>query len=276
MPITFMTYAVGMMALSGVPLLFSGAWTKEEILHATSHWPASHVPHYLMMAGVVLTAVYMTRQMIYVFGGSRRAGAGEAHESPSVMTIPLIVLAISTVVLGVILTPGWPWLHGYLMGEPAHVDFSRIIQPMLFISFALVAAGIALGWFIYRHTGETDPLAQRQPGVFRFLECKMWLDELYAQTVVAGAHGAARVSDWMDRHFWDRIAGVVGSGGDLAGSLKKGLDERGINAGGDTASTGTRGFGRVISLFHSGQIQTYLAAVAISMLALVFLFAWLR
>jgi NADH-quinone oxidoreductase subunit L len=229
-----------------------------------------------MMAGVVLTAVYMTRQMIYVFGGSRRAGAGEAHESPSVMTIPLIVLAISTVVLGVILTPGWPWLHGYLMGEPAHVDFSRIIQPMLFISFALVAAGIALGWFIYRHTGETDPLAQRQPGVFRFLECKMWLDELYAQTVVAGAHGAARVSDWMDRHFWDRIAGVVGSGGDLAGSLTKGLDERGINAGGDTASTGTRGFGRVISLFHSGQVQTYLAAVAISMLALVFLFAWLR
>ena len=70
MPVTFLTYAIGMMALSGVPLFFAGAWTKEEILHATAHWPASHLPHYLMMAGVILTALYMTRQMIYVFFGT--------------------------------------------------------------------------------------------------------------------------------------------------------------------------------------------------------------
>ncbi|HEY4758217.1 MAG TPA: NADH-quinone oxidoreductase subunit L, partial [Chthoniobacterales bacterium] len=48
MPVTFGTYAVGMMALSGVPLFFSGGWTKEEILHATAHWPRSHAPYYLM------------------------------------------------------------------------------------------------------------------------------------------------------------------------------------------------------------------------------------
>ncbi|HEX3817737.1 MAG TPA: NADH-quinone oxidoreductase subunit L, partial [Chthoniobacterales bacterium] len=73
MPVTFVTYAIGMMALSGVPLFFAGAWTKEDILHATSQWPASRVPHYLMLAGVVLTALYMTRQMIYVFFASPRA-----------------------------------------------------------------------------------------------------------------------------------------------------------------------------------------------------------
>ncbi|PYL32665.1 MAG: NADH-quinone oxidoreductase subunit L, partial [Verrucomicrobia bacterium] len=49
MPITFLTYAVGMMALSGVPFFFSGGWTKEEILHATSNWPRSHLPHYLTL-----------------------------------------------------------------------------------------------------------------------------------------------------------------------------------------------------------------------------------
>src|SRR5205814_3463988 len=53
MPITFMTYAVGMMALSGVPLLFSGAWTKEEVMHAAARWPNSPVPFYLIMVGVV-------------------------------------------------------------------------------------------------------------------------------------------------------------------------------------------------------------------------------
>src|SRR5206468_3579887 len=67
MPVTFVTYAIGMMALSGVPFFFSGGWTKEEILHATANWPRSHVPYYLMLAGVTLTALYMTRQMIYVF-----------------------------------------------------------------------------------------------------------------------------------------------------------------------------------------------------------------
>ena len=86
-----------MMALSGVPLFFAGAWTKEEILHATSHLAGSRVPHFLMMAGVVLTALYMTRQMIYVFFGQRREAAAHAHESPRVMTSPLIVLAVCTI-----------------------------------------------------------------------------------------------------------------------------------------------------------------------------------
>src|SRR5207302_5264644 len=57
MPLTFVTYAVGMMALSGVPLIFSGAWTKEEILHAAQHWPASQAPYFLVLAGVFLTAL---------------------------------------------------------------------------------------------------------------------------------------------------------------------------------------------------------------------------
>src|SRR3954463_15858417 len=96
MPVTFVTYAIGMMALSGVPFFFAGAWTKEEILHATAHWPNSQVPYYLTMLGVVLTALYMTRQMIYVFYGERRSPE-TSHESPGVMTWPLIVLAICTV-----------------------------------------------------------------------------------------------------------------------------------------------------------------------------------
>jgi NADH-quinone oxidoreductase subunit L len=93
MPMTFATYAVGMMALSGVPLFFSGGWTKEEILHVTAHWPQSHAPYYLVLAGVVLTALYMTRQIIYVFFGEARSASAHAHESPRVMTMPLIVLS---------------------------------------------------------------------------------------------------------------------------------------------------------------------------------------
>src|SRR5205814_771471 len=162
MPVTFLTYAIGMMNLSGVPFFFSGGWTKEGVLHATAHWPASTSPNYLMLAGVILTALYMTRQIIYVFFGSARntgfqsvrpaefhsaeaatttenisvVRTGQrpvfrAHESPRVMTMPLVVLALCSILFVLVLTPAWPWLHAYLNGEPAHADFGLLIQPII-------------------------------------------------------------------------------------------------------------------------------------------------
>ncbi|MEY2496745.1 MAG: NADH-quinone oxidoreductase subunit [Verrucomicrobiota bacterium] len=275
MPVTFLTYAIGMMTLSGVPLFFSGAWTKEEILHATAYWPKSPMPFYLMLGGVVLTALYMTRQMIYVFFGNKRASSEHAHESPRVMTVPLMVLAGCSIVFSVALTPAWPWLHGYLSGEPAHFEIGRLIQPMLFLSLALVAAGIGLGVLFYRRAGATDPLAQAQPALFRFLEQKMWLDELYARTVLAFARFAARFSDVMDRYFWDGLVRALAGIGQLFGILSSHFDERGINSGVDGATTGARGLGRFMAARHSGQIQTYLRAAGVGALALLILYAWL-
>jgi NADH-quinone oxidoreductase subunit L len=283
MPVTFGTYAIGMMALSGVPLFFAGGWTKEEILHATEHWPRSHAPYYLMLAGVVLTALYMTRQMIYVFFGNRRSAAEHAHESPRVMTMPLIVLAIGTVFLSVVLTPAWPWLHGYLTDEPVHFDIAHLIQPMLFISLVLVGAGIALGIWIYRKAGaadrdrpaEVDPLEYAQPALFRFLANKMWIDEVYSRTIVAFAWASARLSDWMDRYFWDGLVRGFGAIGQVFGMFTTRVDERGINAGVDETTVGARGLGRLLSSAHSGQIQIYLGVVAVGMLALLLLYAWL-
>src|SRR3989440_10580888 len=304
MPVTFLTYAIGMMNLSGVPFFFSGGWTKEEILHSTTHWPVSPVPHYLMLAGVILTALYMTRQMIYVFFGSARhtdfqsvgpaefhsaegarttenisggrTGRGpmfHAHESPRVMTMPLIVLALSSILFVLVLTPAWPWLHAYLNGEPARVDFSLLIQPILLLSLTLVAAGIGLGWLIYRNA--PDPLARALPGLFRFLEHKMWFDEIYEQTVIALSRMLSRLADWLDRYFWDGLVRLFAGLAQAFGVLSKGFDDHGINAGVDETTAGTRGFGRLIAAAHSGQIQAYLGAIAIGMLLLLVLYAWL-
>ncbi len=275
MPVTFLTYAIGMMALSGVPLFFAGAWTKEEILHATSLWPVSRVPHFLMLCGVVLTALYMTRQMIFVFFGSRRAAAERAHESPAVMTWPLTVLAICTVGFSVVLTPAWPWLHDYLSGERATADASLLLQPMLFISLGLVALGIGLGVLIYRRAGATDPIEQKLPGVFRFLANRMWLDELYDWTILAAARLAARLSDALDRYFWDGLVRAFGALGGSLGSLSKGIDERAINAGVNDATGVARGLGRLVSARHSGQVQAYLGVLAVSLVALLLFYAWL-
>jgi NADH-quinone oxidoreductase subunit L len=275
MPVTFVTYAIGMMALSGVPLFFAGAWTKEEILHSTSLWPVTRLPYYLTLAGVVLTALYMTRQMIYVFFGQRRVAAAHAHESPKVMTLPLVVLAACVIAFSVVLTPAWPWLHDYLAGERAPFDFSQLVQPMLLVSLALVTVGIGLGVLIYRRAEIIDPVERTFPAVFRFLEKRMWLDELYDWTVLALARGAARMSDLLDRYFWDGLVRALGLFANSLGGLSKGFDERGLNAGADDAAGATRSFGRIISRRHSGQIQTYLGAIAVGLLALLLLYAWL-
>jgi hypothetical protein len=86
---------------------------------------------------------------------------------------------------------------------------------------------------------------------------------------------AARLSDWMDRYFWDGLVRAFGGLGEFFGIFSTNFAERGINAGVDESVTGARGLGRVMSGWHSGQIQTYLGAVAIGMLALLLLYAWL-
>jgi NADH-quinone oxidoreductase subunit L len=283
MPVTFSTYAIGMMALSGVPLFFSGGWTKEEILHVTAHWPASRLPYYFLLAGVVLTALYMTRQVIYVFFGNRRAASHHAHESPPVMTVPLIALASCAILFSVVLTPAWPWLHGYLTGSSAQFEIARLIQPALFLSLVLVGTGIALGIWMYRKAGargrhrlpDVDPLEFAQPQLFRFLENKMWIDELYSRTIIAFSWSSARLSDWMDRNVWDRLVRGFGAIGQLFGIFTSSVDDRGINAGVDETTVAARRLGRLISAAHSGQIQTYLGVIAIGVLALLLFYAWL-
>jgi len=123
MPVTFATYAIGMMALSGVPLLFSGFWSKDGILEAL-HEQENKGPFFLGVIGAMLTAFYMTRQMLYVFAGNYRGKANsheqesghanEPHESPRVMTMPLVILAVFAVILGFFGTPVWPWFKNYL------------------------------------------------------------------------------------------------------------------------------------------------------------------
>jgi NADH-quinone oxidoreductase subunit L len=275
MAVTFATYAIGMLALSGVPLFFCGGWTKEEIVSAASQWPPSRAPYFLLLLGVVLTAFYMTRQVVYVFFGNR---GPEVRESRRVMTIPLVILALCTVAFSIVLTPAWPWLERYLSGENAHVDLPKLFQPVMLVSLLLVAAGIAVGAFLYSATTQDrqrDPLERAQPRLFGFLANRMWLDELYASTVILLSKIAAGTADWLDRYFWDGLVRAAGALGRGFGILTLRSDERAINAGVDRTVTGGRGLGRAMSKWHSGQIQTYLGAIAIGAIALLLLYAWL-
>ena len=215
MPVTFATYAVGTLALCGFPLFFSGFWSKDAILHAAYGWNVSRVPFYLGAIGALLTAFYMTRQVCYVFFGRRRRGPvpdpvvpaetaasdpyEAAHESPATMTTPLVLLAGLAVLLGFIGTPAWPWLQAFLEMRPTGVDFGRLAEnglvPLMLASSLLVFAGLGLGWWMYgrrpiKHAGDMDALEQLQPALFHALHKGLYVDQIYAETVV-------RLAWWM-------------------------------------------------------------------------------
>ena len=273
MPVTFFTYAIGMLALSGFPLLFCGAWTKEGILEHTAHWPVSHFPHYLMLLGVILTALYMTRQMILVFfGESRDHGASHAHESPWVMTIPLIVLAGCSILFSLVLTPAWPWLESYLSGKTAHLELSHLFEPVILISLVLVSSGLGIGIWFYRLAGKTDPLEQKCPALFRLLENKFWIDELYQKTILAWSATAGKISDWLDRNIWDGLVRLVANGSQCVAQNTANLDEGGINTGFDQGCSSAQTIGMTLSRWHSGQIQNSLRAAGLGMLALFLIY----
>lgn len=275
MPVTFMTYSIGMMALCGVPFFFCGAWSKEEVINVIGGWPSSKIPFYLMLGGVFLTSLYMSRQMVFVFFGNRREASSHAHESPLVLTLPLMALAACSVLLSILLTPAWPWLAAYLEGEEA----SHLAEPLNWISiaesFALVALGMGAAAFIYKTSGSRDPIEDKQPALFRLLQNKFWIDEIYEATVLSWSRVCASISNWLDRYIWDGLVRLVSGISQAFASLTIGFDEGAINNGGDQSADGAQGLAQVLSSWHSGQIQTYLRVIGVAALALFSIYLWI-
>jgi NADH-quinone oxidoreductase subunit L len=288
MPWTFATYAIGTMALCGVPLFFSGFWSKDEILRAARDWPLSSVPFYLGLAGAFLTAFYMTRQVCYVFFGKpaeAEGSHGPAHESPAVMTIPLAILAAFAVLAGFLGTPVWPWFHSYLGGENTPFTLAPLFEHrqllLMLLSTVVVGAALALGWRIFSQVASTprremDPLEKAEPELFRWLQNKLFVDEFYAATVIRLNTAFARFSNWMDRVVWSgAVRGVSGLTTVLAW-VNRTLDESGVNVGFDLGCAGLRGTGGWLAVLQNGRVQRYLRVVGLvfSLLMLALIWGW--
>ncbi|MBI1839310.1 MAG: NADH-quinone oxidoreductase subunit L [Verrucomicrobia bacterium] len=220
MPTTFVAYAIGMMALAGVPLFFSGFWSKDEILHAAALWSPSKWPFIIGVAAAFLTAFYMTRQMVYVYAGEYRgAGRGadgggsmDPHESPSLMTIPLGALAACAILLSVLGTPVWPWFHAFLSGHAPRFEpsISLGVLVVMFLSVVLTAGGIGLGLSIYARApsaslADEDPLEAWRPGLWQILRNRFYIDELYESSFIAWHAALGRFSAWLD----DKVLGAA-------------------------------------------------------------------
>jgi NADH-quinone oxidoreductase subunit L len=277
MPVTFATYAIGMMALAGVPFLFSGFWSKDEILHSASIWERSKIPFFLGLAGAFLTAFYMTRQMFYVFFGESRL-EGKPHESPAVMTVPLLILAACTILLGFLGTPAWPWLHHYLTGEGTDGGVSALFKPsfmvLAFLSSLIVGAGIAAGWYLYRRFSSVDPLDAHSPGLFASLRSRLWIDEIYESSVIRFTKFLGFSSARLETTFFrstGRVAALLAIG---LGWFSRLFDNLIINSAFDRGCRALTDAARSGARVQNGQVQTYLRAIALTFTVLVLLLAW--
>jgi NADH-quinone oxidoreductase subunit L len=297
MPITFATYAVGMLALCGFPLFFSGFWSKDAILHAASTWSASRVPFYLGTIGVLLTAFYMTRQVYYVFFGKPReaeiikdsshsaeaAIATTPHESAAVMTIPLVILAALSMLLGLIGTPAWPWFTLFLDGQQAKVDFSGFAEngvlAVMLSSTVTLFLGLGIGWWFYgrkpiEDVEAPDTLECLQPQIFNVLRNGFFIDKLYEATIIRFNAWCARACDWLDRWVWGGAVRLVSRLVLLLSWLNRSLDTSVVNPGFDQGGrTVTRG-GQVLSRLQGGSTQSYLRIIGLAFAALVLFLLW--
>jgi NADH-quinone oxidoreductase subunit L len=297
MPITFATYAVGMLALCGFPLFFSGFWSKDAILHAASIWSVSLVPFCLGAFGVLLTAFYMTRQMYYVFFGKPRkveiiehashsAGASIAtasREGPAIMTIPLVILAVFSMLLGLIGTPAWPWFASFLNNEQTKLDFRGFaengILTIMLSSTIIVFLGLGLGWWIYgrrpiESAGASDALERLQPQIFNVLRNGFFIDKLYEATVIRFNAWFALVCDWLDRWIWGGAVQVVTYLVLGISMLDRSLDVSVVNHGFDQGCRNVTRGGQLLSRLQSGRTQSYLRVVGIAFAALVLFLIW--
>jgi len=203
MPITTWTFVIGALALAGIPPL-SGFWSKDEILLGA--YAGGYMGLYILGSLVAfMTAFYMFRLIFTAFFGSNTHGH-HSHESSPVMTIPLMILALFSIVAGFIGSPFMDNIFGHFVTSPgaAHHEASVTIMA---VSSLIALSGILLAWMIYQK-GIISPenLRQRFSGIYQLLYRKYYVDEIYTWLIAVFVDGSARLLEWIDLKI---VNGVV-------------------------------------------------------------------
>lgn len=195
MKITFITFLISTLAISGLPP-FSGFFSKDEILMTAFH----HNKALWVIASLasVMTAFYMFRLLYLTFFKGFRGTEEQKHhlhESPALITLPLIILAILALVGGAISLPGSSWLNHYLapvISKPAvhhHLDGTAYMLMGIAVAGALIGIGIAYAKYIKK--GEVPPQDSEITGLNSVLYNKFYVDEFYTAIIVKPLYALA-------------------------------------------------------------------------------------
>ena len=234
MPVTFWTFLIGALALSGVPP-FSGFYSKDSIF-AQALLQKNYLLFGIAVFVAALTAFYTFRLFFVVFFGKEKSkAASHAHESPLVMTLPLVVLAVFAAIggfIGIVNNYGSEFItdHETLSVVQQFLEPLHNLVPMLF-GLAAGVGGILLAYSLYNNV-ITDPLPAKLGGLAQAMKNKFYFDELYEATFIRAHDFIASVADVIDRWMVE---------GACIGFLRGGTDLT----------------GRALRLVQTGNLQTY-------------------
>ncbi|HEY4584706.1 MAG TPA: NADH-quinone oxidoreductase subunit L [Acidimicrobiia bacterium] len=280
LPITYWTFLIGSLSLAGI-IPLAGFWSKDEIL-ATLGDEGYTAVMWLAIAGAFVTAFYMTRTVALTFHGTYK-GHGHPHESPRVMTVPLVLLAIPAAIAGIFSIPGvslpgignfgqWLAVREVAIGD----HHGEAIEWVLAGSGILAAlAGIALGWMIFSRDRGTQTARDsfEVPVLYPLLRNKYYMDDL-ANGVVGGTMGpVARFVNWTNTYIIDGLVNAVALLTKALGSFVYGIvDQLGVDGVVHGLSAAADGAGSALRKMQTGRVQQYAASVVGGVLALIIVF----
>ena len=253
--ITYITFLIGCIAIAGIPP-FSGFFSKDAILLAT--YEKSPVLYGIALFGALLTAFYMFRLLFIAFAGTFRGTEDQKHhihESPSPITIPLVILAILSIVGGLVGIPdvfmeGGDRLGAFLSPVIAvhhgHAVTASTEYMLMALSTAGVLAMVVFAWYRYRNYKSKE-----ETGLGKVLENKWYVDELYDKIIV---------------NPLDKLAAFFNS------FFEKSVIDGLVNGVGKAVNYGSR----QLRLLQSGQVGSYVLLMVISMLVIFVIQFFLR
>ena len=282
MPVTFWTFLIGSLALMALPPL-AGFWSKDEIL-ASAQGAGTGTGNLVFALGIVggmITAFYMARVLWLVFAGEYR-GHGHPHESPRSMAVPLVLLAVPSVLIGL-------WNLPVASFQPSSFSAATMFSatywaehPAHFVPWIAAGAtglaliGILAGTALYRRAPSPaeDPMLRMGP-VTRVLVNKYYLDSLYHHGVVRPVRDKLSVAlYWINDNVIDRIVYLAGVGAMRLGRVTYTYaDQKGIDGAVNGLGVSANWSGGLLKFAQSGNVQLYAGAMFVGVIVLGVLFA---
>ncbi len=269
MPITTWTFIIGSLALAGIfPL--SGFFSKDEILAALYHkhmWPILGAA----ILGAFLTAFYMARVCFVVFFG--REKGHHAHESPLVMTVPLVILTAITVGLGLDARLGAHFFTEFLGEHPEPINLMIALG-----STAVALSGIAVGWLVYHRRAIPLGTVKKQRLVMyatTVLRNKFGLDELYEHYVVGAFIKFCDFCAWFDRTVVDGIVNGAASVTLVAARAAGWFDTHIVDGIVNGLGFVVMGAGKRLRYAQTGRLQSYAQWMYGTLIVIILFILWL-
>ena len=270
MPWTTVVWVVGALSLAGIPPL-AGFWSKDEILLAALHSGNTG----FLVAGLcvaALTAFYMGRVTFLAFFAKPgpTSKSEHAHESPWVMTAPLVILATLAVVAGLVGSPLADYALGKYLGEHAAGEMNFILAS---IAVGAALAGIGYAWLMYQRGKANPDWYMRNRVIAPILTRQFWIDDAFQRVIVEPALLLAEVFRRMDVAVVDGIVRAFGKLGVLVSSLLARFDRSVVDGAVDGLGNGVIEGGLETRRIETGNVQTYLLLLAASIVILLWVFA---